>query len=102
MCVPGTSPKHVWASYSRPDAHRGPRTLEIVAPTQIQWQNHVNAAPLHPVVTKGSTATPTKVGGDTVGFKTPNATSKAALGRRQRRDGLVGKRLSIFIEVEAT
>ena len=55
-----------------------------------------------PVVTKGSTATPTKVGGDTVGFKTPNATSKAALGRRQRRDGLVGKRLSIFIEIEAT
>ena len=45
MCVPGTSPKHVWASYSRPDAHRGPRTLEIVAPTQIQWQNHVTTQP---------------------------------------------------------
>ena len=45
VCVPGTSPKHVWASYSRPDAHRGPRTLEIVAPTQIQWQNHVTTQP---------------------------------------------------------
>ena len=45
VCVPGTPPRHVWASYSRPDAHRGPRTLEIVAPTQIQWQNHVTTQP---------------------------------------------------------
>ena len=62
-CPCGHFPKRVWAPYSRPDAHPPLRTLEIVVPTQIQWQNHVNAAPLHPVVTKGSTATPTKVGG---------------------------------------
>ena len=37
--------KRVWAPYSRPDAHPPLRTLEIVVPTQIQWQNHVTTQP---------------------------------------------------------
>ena len=52
-------PEHMRASYPRPDARRGPRTLEVVLPAQIQWQKHVTQR--SPVVTKGPNVTPTKV-----------------------------------------
>ena len=87
-CPCGHFPKRVWAPYSRPDAHPPLRTLEKLSSRRRFSGKTTSTQPRYtPSSPKVPLPHPRRWGGGTAGCKTPNTTSKAALGRRQRRDG---------------